>query len=133
MQRAFQVRPLQQTRQLILLAGGELTMVFAQLRLDVRQIQSLEDLLLSMARHQQFGIARLFLGAEQTILIQAQTALDGALTHHDVVLLAAREIRECKRILCIRHHAQIRLDAALQDDAGFRIPLRQHVDDATNR
>ena len=75
-------------------------------------------------------VAGFLLGLEQAVFVQAQAALDGALAHDDVVLLAAGEISKREGKLGVAHHAQIRLDAAGEDDGGLGFALGADADDA---
>ena len=53
----------------------------------------------------------------EPILVQGPAALQRAVSHHDVVLLASGKVIERKRILRRRHHAQIALNAGTQPHA----------------
>ncbi len=100
--------------------------VLAQLRLHEVESEFRINLLLAVARHEQLRIARFLLRSEQAVFIEPQAARDGALAHHDVVLLAAGEIGERERILRVAHHAQVGLNSAFQHHAGFRLAFRAH-------
>ncbi len=69
-------------------------------------------------------------GFEKAVFVEAQAALDGALAHDDVVLLAAGEIGQGERKFRVADHAQIRLDAARQNHAGLGLALGRHAEDA---
>ena len=132
-QRAAQIRPLDQFRQIVFLRRGKFAVVLAQFRLDVRQIQLFKNFLLGLARHQQFRVARFLLRFEQAVFVQPQAALDRPLPHHDVVLLAAGEIRQRKRKFPVAHHAQIALDAAFQNHARLRFAFRRDFENSRLR
>ena len=120
-QRAFQIRPFDQFRQVVFLRRRKFAVILAQFRRHKRQVQFRKNVLLGLARHEQFRVARFLLRFEQAVFIQPQPALDRPLAHHDVVLLAAGEIRQRERKFRVAHHAQIALDAAFQNHArlGF--------------
>ena len=130
MERATEVGPLEQARELASLGGGELAVVLAQLRLDVSQIQCAEDVFLRVAGQAERGVAGLLGRAEEAVFVEAQAARDGPLAHDDVVLLAAGEVGEREGILRVAHHAQVGLDAALDNHAGLGVALRADAEHA---
>ena len=133
-QGASQVRPLDRAcGRLIFFAGGKLAVVFTQFRRHKRQIQFGKNFRFVPARHEQFGIARFGFGFEQAVFIQPQTALNRALAHDDVVLLAAGEIGQGKRKFPVADHPQIALNAALKNDARLRFALGRDFDDVRLR
>ena len=130
MQRALEVRPLDQARQRPLLRQRDFAHVLAHLRRDIVQAELLEHLLLGPAFHQQLRVARFLLGMEQAVFVQPQPAIDRALAHDDVMLLAAGEIQQRRGILRVADHPQVGLDAALQQHAGLGFALGQHLQNA---
>ena len=129
-QRALEIGPLDEARDFARLAGVELTLVLAQLRRDVGEVERGEDVLLGFAVEPQLGVAG-FLGAfEQAVLVEAQAAGDGALAHGDVVLFAAGEVGLRERILGVADDAQVALDSALENDAGLGVALGRDGQDA---
>ena len=129
-QRALQVRPLDQARERPLLGQRDLAHVLAHLRRDIVQAELLEDLLLGPALDQQLRVARFLLRAEQAVFVQPQAAINRPLAHDDVVLLAAGEIHQRRGILRVADHPQVGLDAALQQHAGLGLALGQDLHNA---
>ena len=129
-QRAFQIGPFDQPGQRAFLAGREFAVVFAQFRRHEWQIKRGKDLRLVLARDEQFRVARFLLGFEQAVFVEPQAALNRALAHDDVVLLAAGEIGEREWKLRVAHHAQIALDAAFENHARLRVALGDDLEDA---
>src|SRR5262245_50684032 len=106
-QRASEIGPFCESRQGPLLCGVKLALIFAQFRSDVRKAELLENLVLSCAIHAQRGIACFFGGTEQSVFVEAQAAVDGALTHNDVVLFAASEISERERKFDVAYYTEV--------------------------
>jgi len=121
------------SREGVFLGGGKFAEVLAQFGRDVHQAKLLENLPFRLALDQQGGVARFDVGFEQAVFVEPQAALDGALAHDDVMLLAAGEIGEGEGKFRVAYHAQIRLDAALQHDTGLGIALGADADDARLR
>ena len=128
-QRAAQIRPLDEPGQIIFFGGGKFAVVLAQFRRDEGQIQFRKNFRLVPARHEQFRIARFLLGFEQAVFVQPQAARNRPLAHDDVVLLAAGEIRQRKRKLLVAHHAQVALDAAVQNHTRLGVAPGGDFDD----
>ena len=123
-QRALQIAPFDEARKRFFFREREFAAVLAAFRRHVIQAELLENFLFRVAFDEQLRIARLLLGAEQAVFVQPQAALNRALAHDDVVLLAAGEIHQGKRKFRVGHHAQIGLNAAFEQHAGFRFALR---------
>ena len=60
----------------------------------------------------------------EPVFVQRPAALQGAVSHHDVVLLASGKIIERERIFRRTDHAQVALNSRAQTDARFGWPLR---------
>ena len=112
-QRALEIGPFDELRQLVLFRRGKLTLVLAQLRGNVRKVEFLINLLFGPAGDQQFRVARLLLRLEEAVFVEPQSAFDGALAHHDIVFLAPGEIGQRERKFRVADHPQIGLNAAL--------------------
>ena len=97
-QRAAQFGPFEQAREAAFFGGGEFAVVFAQFGRDVRRGPSFcVNVVLGFAGDEQLGVAGFLLGFEEAVFVEAEAALDGALAHDDVVLLAAGEIERGRR------------------------------------
>ena len=104
-------------------------MIFAQFRLDIGQIQLRKNPGFSRAGHEQFRVARFFLRFEQAVFVEPQTSRNGSLTHDDVVLLVAGKIHQREGIFLVADHAQVGLNAALQNHARLGVALGRDFDD----
>ena len=132
-QRAFQIRPFDEPRQIVLFIRRKFSVIFTQFRRHKRQIQFRKNFRFVPARHKQLRVARLFLRFEQAVFVEPQAALNRPLAHDDVVLLAAGEIRKRKRKFLVAHHAQVALNATVHNDAGLCFTLGGDFDDARLR
>ena len=112
-QRALEIGPFDELWQLVLFRRGKLALVLAQLRRNVRKVEFLINLLFGPAGDQQFRVARLLLRLEEAVFVEAQSAFDGALAHHDIVFFASGEIGQRERKFRVADHPQIGLNAAL--------------------
>ena len=122
-ERAAQLGPFDEAREFAFFGGGEFAVVLAQFRRDVGEVELRVNFLLGLAGDKQFGVAGFLLGFEEAVFVEAEAALDGALAQDDVVFLAAGEIEQGVGIFGIADDAQIRLDAAGQNDGGLGFAL----------
>ena len=107
-------------RQLALRCRFHFTPVLAQHRRNVRQTELLEDLFL-------FGAGNAFvIGIEQSVFVQLESQLDGALAHADVVRLRSGEVVHRGAPALRFDDAQIDLQIVLHAHGRFRAALRQH-------
>ena len=102
----------------------------AQFRRDIGEVELRVNFFFGLAADEQFGIAGFLFGFEEAVFVEAEAALDGALAQDDVVLLAASEIEQGVGVFGIADDAQIRLDAAGQNDRGLGFALGGDAHDA---
>jgi len=100
----------------------DLAAVFAQLRRYVRQADSAIYRFLAVT-----GDA--LRAAEHAVLVDLQTELLRDAADRDVVRLGAGEVVQCRTITFLRHHAQVDLHSALEQDAGARLARGKHLGD----
>ena len=94
-QRAFQIRPFDQFRQVVFLRRRKFAVIFAQFRRHKKQESNFAKMSSSVLRGtSNFRIARLYLRFEQAVYIQPQPALDRSLAHHDIMFLVAGKIHQ---------------------------------------
>src|SRR5437868_7143345 len=123
MQRPPQFGPFEQARNLPFFARGEFALILADFGWDEREVEGLKNLLFGSARHQQRRVAGFLFAAKKAIFVQAQPALDRALAHDDVVLLAPGEIGKRKWKLSVTHDPQVGLNSALENDTRLGVSL----------
>src|SRR5687768_5628026 len=102
--------------------GLDLATVLAQLRRYPGEAECLVDPFLGLARH-----AHVVVDAEKAVLVQLQTALDGAVTQDDVVGFRAGEILHCRAAAFARDQPQIRLITTLEANAGLRVAVTEYA------
>ena len=115
---ASQVAPLNEVREFMFLGGIDFAPIFAEFRLygveiegavDVRLLVNLGQGLLEFAS----------LGGTEAVFVERPATGESAGAHADIVLFAAGEIIQCEWKLRTGHSAEVALDAALEDHAGF--------------
>lgn len=125
----LEVGPFEQARDGPFFGGFELAQIFPQFGWDEVEAELLEDFGFVATGDEEFGIAGFFLGSEQAVFVESEATFDGAVTHDDVVLLAAREIHLGEGKFAVGHDAEVGLEATFQQDAGFGFAFGQDLGD----
>ena len=118
---AAQIAAFDEVGQLASRRGLDLAAPFAQLGRNPGEPERLVDLLFARARD-----ARVVVGAKEAVFVQLEPEPDRAVAKRDVVRLRAGEVLHRGAAALGRHEPQIRLKAAPDQHARFRLALPEH-------
>ena len=108
-------------------AGGvDLAAHLAQLRRNPVEAERGVDVFLALA-----GDAHVVRGPEQAVFVQLEAEADRAVAQRDVVGLRSGEVLQRGAAAVGGDEAQIGLEAALEEDARFRVAVAEHALDQT--
>ena len=110
-----------------LLGRLDLAEVFAELGLDIIEVEGAEDIGLLL---DEWSLRVTAFHRAQGVLVEGEPPLESPAAHGHVVLLAAREVSERAGELAVGDHAQVALETVLEVDARLGLTL---VDDAGHR
>ena len=123
---AAKVRPLDEVGEFVFLGGIDFTPVFAEFGLHVIEAECAVDVGLLVNLGQGFAEFA-SLGGTEAVFVQRPAARERAGAHAHIVLFAAGEIIQGEWKLGACDGAEIALDAALEDDAGFCCAVGEHI------
>ena len=123
---AAQIGEIDEPRERAGRGGVELAAHLAQLGRNPVEAERGVDLLLALA-----GDANLVGDPEQAVLVQLEALADGAVAQRDVVGLRSGEVLQRGAAAVGGDEAQVGLEAALDEDARFRLAVAEHALDQT--